>query len=74
MITIENNKAESAKTLVGLGARVGHLDIFGRTPLMYACKVGSPEIVDMLIKQKADPKVVNKVGDSALTMAQRSGN
>jgi len=50
MIAIENNKAESAKTLISLGARVNLLDIFGRSPLMYACKVASPEIVDLLIK------------------------
>jgi ankyrin repeat protein len=41
---------------------------------MYACKIASHEIVELLIKCKADIKTVNKVGDSAVTMAQKSGN
>ena len=57
-----------------MGSKVDKMDIYGKTPLMYACKIASMEIVELLIKNKADTKVVNKVGDSAVTMAQKSGN
>lgn len=41
---------------------------------MYACKVASSEIVELLIKCKANIHSVNKVGDSAVSMAKKSGN
>ena len=69
MIAIENNKSAVARSLIELGADIENTDIYGKTPLMYACKIASKEIVELLIKCKADIKSVNKVGDSAVTMA-----
>ena len=74
MIAIENNKSAVARSLIELGADIENTDIYGKTPLMYACKIGSTEIVELLIKCKADVASVNKVGDSSVTMAQKSGN
>ena len=69
MIAIENNKSAVARSLIELGADIENTDVYGKTPLMYACKVASKEIVELLIKCQADIKAVNKVGDSAVTMA-----
>lgn len=69
MIAIENNKSAVARSLIELGADIETTDVFGKTPLMYACKIASKEIVELLIKCKADIRAVNKVGDSAVTMA-----
>lgn len=74
MIAIENNKSAVARSLIELGADIENTDVYGKTPLMYACKVASKEIVELLIKCQADIKAVNKVGDNAVTMAQKSGN
>jgi len=69
MIAIENNKSAVARSLIELGADIEQTDIYGKTALMYACKVASSEIVELLIKCKANIHTVNKVGDSAVTMA-----
>lgn len=75
MLAIENGKVAAVRSLIeDLGADVESVDIYGKTPLMYACKAASLEIVELLIRNKADIKRVNKVGDSAVTMAQKSGN
>jgi ankyrin repeat protein len=41
---------------------------------MFACKVGSQEMVELLIKYKADVKAINNLGDTCVNLAQRSGN
>ena len=69
MIAIANNKTLVARSLIELGADIENKDIYGKTPLMYACKVASLEICELLIQNKADIQTVNKVGDSAVTMA-----
>ena len=69
MIAIENNKSAVARSLIELGADIEITDTFGKTPLMYACKGGSEEIVQLLLKCNANVKVVTRVGDSAVTFA-----
>lgn len=44
MIAIENNKSACARSLIELGADIEIKDIYGKTSLMYACKIGSTEI------------------------------
>jgi ankyrin repeat protein len=41
---------------------------------MYACKSGSKIVVELLLKNKADTSAVNTLGDSALSIAQKSTN
>mgnify|MGYP001597147003 CR=1 FL=1 len=41
---------------------------------MYACKSGNKEIVELLLKYKANPAVSNNIGDTCETMAFKSGN
>ena len=54
MIAIENNKSAVARSLIELGADIDLQDSFGKSPLMYACKGGSLEIVELLLKCKAN--------------------
>ena len=54
MIAIENNKSAVARSLIELGADIDITDIYGKSPLMYACKGGSQEIVELLLKCKAN--------------------
>jgi ankyrin repeat protein len=54
MIAIENKKSAVARSLIELGADIEIKDIYGKTSLMYSCKVASTEIVELLIKCKAD--------------------
>ena len=69
MVAIENSKSAVARSLIELGADIESTDVYGKTSLMYACKAACKEVVQLLIKCKADIKKVNKVGDSAVTMA-----
>lgn len=50
------------------------MDSYGRTPLLYACKLGNRQTVQMLLKYKANVNVVNATGDSCMSFAQKSGN
>ncbi len=63
-----------ARSFIELGADIEMRDVYGRTALMHACKVACKEVVELLIKCKADINAVNKVGDSAMSMAKKSGD
>ena len=41
---------------------------------MYSCKHGNKEIVELLLKYKADINIQTPLGDTCVTMAQKSGN
>jgi ankyrin repeat protein len=41
---------------------------------MFACKVGSKEMVEMLLGFKADLKATNSLGDTCVSFATKSGN
>ena len=69
VVAIENNKTAIVRSLVELGADIENRDSFKRTPLMYACKNGSKDIVEILLNYKADIKATNDVGDNCLNMA-----
>ncbi len=63
-----------ARSLIELGADIEARDSIQRTPLMYACKSGSKEAVELLLQYKADIKAINNLGDSCVNLAQKSGN
>ncbi len=46
----------------------------GTSPLFYAIGTGNPKVVEMLIKYKAKVQVKNAEGQTALAVAQASGN
>lgn len=41
---------------------------------MFACKIGSKEMVELLLSYKADIKATNSLGDSCVSFASKSGN
>ena len=41
---------------------------------MLACKIGNQELVEILIGYRADIRVTTPIGDTCITMAQKSGN
>jgi ankyrin repeat protein len=73
-LAIENNKFACARSLIELGSDIEQLDSYGRTPLLYACKLGSKQMVELLLSYNANIHVQNKTGDSCMSFAQKSGN
>ena len=57
VLAIENNKFACVRSLVELGSELEQIDSYGRTPLLYACKLGSYPIVELLMQYKADVNV-----------------
>lgn len=74
MVAIENNKFTVARSLIEFGADIESKDVNSRTPLMFACKIGSKEMVELLLGYKADIKATNALGDSCVTFASKCGN
>ncbi|KAG2483715.1 hypothetical protein HYH03_017433 [Edaphochlamys debaryana] len=59
----------------GVRMAVDMINCKGQTPLMYACTVGSPELVKLLLSQGADPWVGDRCGSrTALHYAAMSGS
>ncbi|MYK20012.1 ankyrin repeat domain-containing protein, partial [Candidatus Poribacteria bacterium] len=46
----------------------------GETALMYAAWRGLPDIVQLLLEQRADISLKNRQGNTALTLAESKGN
>lgn len=55
------------ETLKKRGVNALQIDEMGRSALHYAVKSKSKELVDLLITQGADPKLLDKEGHSPLT-------
>lgn len=65
-----NNGASGAcRILLENGANVDSPDEFGSTPLMYAANYGYVKAVEVLLDFKADAKIKNKNGESAIDRA-----
>ncbi|MCW7460208.1 ankyrin repeat domain-containing protein [Leptospira bandrabouensis] len=61
--------------LISLGSDINCADsLEGQTPLILAARDGSLEIVKILLKNKANPNLKNKKGQSALSLALDSGH
>jgi ankyrin repeat protein len=63
-----------ARSLIEFGADVEARDSSQRTPLMFACKNGNKDMVELLLGYKADIKATNSLGDTCVAFAQKSGN
>ncbi|CEM07957.1 unnamed protein product [Vitrella brassicaformis CCMP3155] len=58
------------KLLLAKGADVNARDLYGRTPLHYACEDGQSNVVPLLLRNGADPHIQDTVGrKSPLQMA-----
>ncbi len=61
MIAIQNNHLTIVKLLIAAKAHVNAQNVRGATALHLAVDTGQTEIVSVLLKNRADPKVMNKV-------------
>lgn len=64
---------ETAKLLIGAGAKVGEANRYGMTPLMLACSNGSGAMIELLLNAKADANTTLPEGETALMTAARTG-
>ena len=69
-----NNKKQVVQYLLDNGANVDEANTEGYTPVLYAARYGSAEVVKSLIAAKADHKARTKKGETALHMACYGGN
>lgn len=57
---------EGVQHLISLGLDVNAVDAFGNTPLIYACSLRRPDLIDILVTAGADVNFINKVGMTPL--------
>ncbi len=58
-----------ARVLLDRGAQLEHRGYFQRAPLLQASRLGSAELVELLLSRGADIKAVDEDCDSALALA-----
>ncbi|MCP4453319.1 MAG: ankyrin repeat domain-containing protein [Planctomycetes bacterium] len=74
MLAAFNGHTSSAQALIDKGAAIDTRDETGRTALIYASSGPNAEVVELLLKHKANPNVVDKVEEwSALMFAAAEG-
>ena len=66
-------KINEVKKLLKQGRKVDELDSFGATPLLFAFVSGNEEMVEFLLRRKANPKIEAKEGYSIMHAAAFSG-
>ena len=75
LVAVLSGKLDLVRQIVETGADVNQPNVYGETPLMYACDdPGRLEIVRFLLEKKAEPNVVVPGPGSALFWAVETGN
>ena len=74
-LAIKNGIEDLAKILIYKSpSELDHQDKDGKTPLIYACQHGFHKIVEILLKNGADPSKNDRHGKTALIHAAKSGH
>lgn len=58
---------------IGMDVNFLHPEIM-TNPLIEAVKVGKIEIIQLLLENGADPKIISQIGESALSVAKNKGD
>lgn len=75
MIASRTGSVPGVKLLIDHGAKIDAVDLnHEQTALMWAAAEGHSDIVDLLLKSGADPKLVSKGGFNALVFAVQHGD
>ncbi|MDG1436624.1 MAG: ankyrin repeat domain-containing protein [Rickettsiaceae bacterium] len=79
MLAIDSCKADMhvenrLKTLIKKGGNINAQNSNGDTALMMAAKKGLPQVIKVLIKEKADPAIENNDGFTALYLLKPDAN
>ncbi|HHK5646403.1 ankyrin repeat domain-containing protein [Serratia nevei] len=64
----------SARMLIGVGADVNARDESDKTPLHHSIGSMASNVIDVLIKNGADPRIADKDGDTPVEYAQATGD
>ena len=73
-VCARNGYKEKAEFLLKMGAEVNtREEVLGRTPLMVASYCGHTPLVRLLLKAGADTAVVDDLGETALSIAEKHG-
>jgi ankyrin repeat protein len=62
-LAVDHQDAEAVHMLLSAGAKAEVKDQDGNTPLLLACQLGNPDIVNALLDAKADPLATGEGGD-----------
>lgn len=66
----DKNGSALVETLIQYGANVNHTTRRGHTPLIFAAGRGHNDIVQVLLRHGADPRITVVTGDTALSMGR----
>lgn len=70
----KNGDIEVIKLLIGKGANVNYVDVYGNTPLIYTTRYGDIETLELFIKNGAKVNHADKYGNTPLIYAARNND
>lgn len=74
LAAVHNNDTPAVVGLIDRGMDVNTADPAGTTLLMVAARNGNQELLEFLLKRRANFSIINRYGDSALSLAALQGH